>query len=345
MKQLARVLTGMAVAAVFLWLAFRNVSLSEVRLVFSTLSWQWLGPYIAISVLGIYLRAERWKQLIEREKVRVGRFTLFKGVMVGYLVNYAVPRLGEITRAMYVGVHEKLSRTSLMGTVVLERGFDVLVMALLAFWAFLFLLGDLVLVEQILGKWNIDLISSRLNLSVVLVAVLFLSGVILASWMLWRFVVKLSFYLPGVAQWKQFAEEVLTKFIDGLLSFRTVKNWPLFFIFTSAIWLCYVFMTYIPFTAFDLHTVYGLGLREALVLTVLSSVGVALPSPGGLGTYHWIVSGSLTMLYGVPEAVAISYAIVSHLVMMLIVLVFTPLLVSIPGIWGRKMPSDTSGSF
>lgn len=336
MKQLARVLTGMAVAAVFFWLAFRNVSLGEVRLVFSTLSWQWLGPYIAVSLLGIYLRAERWKLLIEREKVRVRRLTLFKGVMVGYLVNYAVPRLGEISRAMYVGVHEKLSRTSLMGTVVLERGFDVLVMGILAFWAFLFLLGDFVLVEQILGNWNLESVSSSLDLSVVLLAVLVLSGLMLAGWLLWKLLAKVSLYLPGVAEWKRFAEEVLNKFIEGLLSFRTVKNWPLFFIFTTAIWLCYVFMTYIPFTAFDLHDVYGLGLREALVITVLSSVGVALPSPGGLGTYHWIVSGSLTLLYGVPEAVAISYAIVSHLVMMLVVLIFTPLLVSIPPIRGRK---------
>jgi hypothetical protein len=97
----------------------------------------------------------------------------------------------------------------------------------------------------------------------------------------------------------------------------------------AAIWFCYVLMTYIPFTAFDLHTEYGLGLREALVITVVSSLGIALPSPGGIGTYHWFVSRSMLLLFAVPEALGVAYAIVTHLVMMIIILVATPLLLAV----------------
>ncbi len=69
----------------------------------------------------------------------------------------------------------------------------------------------------------------------------------------------------------------------------------------------------------------NLGLVEALVVTVVSSVGVVIPSPGGIGTYHLLVQKSLYILYGIPETAGFTYALASHALVFIVVIVTTPL--------------------
>src|SRR5690625_7855462 len=78
-----------------------------------------------------YLRAERWKLFLPDPERKVLRSTLFAGVMLGYLVNYLVPRLGELSRPVYVARKNGLSPGKLIGTIVAERLFDLFVLLLL----------------------------------------------------------------------------------------------------------------------------------------------------------------------------------------------------------------------
>lgn len=121
--------------------------------------------------------------------------------------------------------------------------------------------------------------------------------------------------------------------MDGLFAIRHLRQWPYFTGLTILIWAGYVIMAYIPFVAFNLHEDYGLGLEAALVIMTISSVGVALPSPGGIGTYHWFVRQGLLVLYGVPAANALAYAFVTHAVMMGVVVVTTPVIL----VWNKGL--------
>lgn len=333
-----RFIVSILIAAVFLWLALRDVSFHDLRLTMGKLTYLWLLPYLFVTLLSHYLRAERWKQLIEQDGVRASRMTLFTGVMLGYMVNYAVPRLGEVSRSVFVGNKEQISRTKLIGTVVLERALDLLVMLLLAIFVVVYLLADYREIIPLFGTDTARWVQSLMSMNTVLIIAILALASILALYLIYRLMLLLRRWFPSLQKIFRFLADISAKFMQGLISIKDVKNWPLFILLTAAIWFCYVLMTYIPFTAFDLHTEYGLGMREALVITVISALGIALPSPGGIGTYHWFVSRSMLLLFAVPEAAGVAYAIVTHLVMMIIILITAPtLLIAHRAGWLKKL--------
>ncbi len=344
LKKYLRFIVSILIAAVFLWLAVRDVSFYDLRLTMGKLTYFWLLPYLFVSLLSHYLRAERWKQLIERDGIRTSRMTLFTGVMLGYMVNYAVPRLGEVSRSVFVGNKEQISRSKLMGTVVLERLLDLVVMLVLVVFVAAYLLSDYRQIIPLLGNDTAQWVQSLMSLNTALIIAILALASLASLYLIYRLMLLLRRWFPSLQKTYRLLADISAKFTQGLVSIKDVKNWPLFILLTVAIWFCYILMTYIPFTAFDLHTEYGLGMREALVITVVSALGVALPSPGGIGTYHWFVSRSMLLFFAVPEAEGVAYAIVTHLVMMIIILAATPMLLAANRAgWFQKLKSGRDG--
>ena len=105
-----------------------------------------------------YIRAERWRLLLGGTKLRAHRSTLFAGVMFGYLINIPFPRLGEISRPMYVAKQLGESNSKLIGTIVLERFIDVISMLIIMGLVAYFLLSDVDILSRLLG---IDLADSQ----------------------------------------------------------------------------------------------------------------------------------------------------------------------------------------
>jgi hypothetical protein len=97
-------------------------------------------------------------------------------------------------------------------------------------------------------------------------------------------------------------------FGDGLQSIRQLKSPGAFVLHSLNIWLMYYAMTYLGFLAFD--PVAHLDPMAALILFVASVFGITIPSPGGMGTYHFLVAGTLTALYGIAGADAFSFAMI-----------------------------------
>src|SRR5690625_5544109 len=87
----------------------------------NSVTFYWLPFVIPVLVFRHYLRAERWKLFLPDPERKVLRSTLFAGVMLGYLVNYLVPRLGELSRPVYVARKNGLSPGKLIGTIVAEQ--------------------------------------------------------------------------------------------------------------------------------------------------------------------------------------------------------------------------------
>src|SRR5690625_7592319 len=97
----------------------------------NSVTFYWLPFVIPVLVFRHYLRAERWKLFLPDPERKVLRSTLFAGVMLGYLVNYLVPRLGELSRPVYVARKNGLSPGKLIGAMVAERRLDLSVVLLL----------------------------------------------------------------------------------------------------------------------------------------------------------------------------------------------------------------------
>ena len=328
-KKSLKIGVTLAIGGVFLWLAFRNVRFSELLEYAGKISFGWVLPFGAVALLSHYLRAERWKLLIEHDKKDLDRVTLFSGVMAGYLMNLVFPRAGEVTRPLYVARREELSSSKLMGTIVLERVIDISTMGLLMFVVSVYLITDLSLLGQIFGRETVDFFrnSVRIDGFFLLVG----AGVVIAALVYagWKGFVYLGSKVEWAGRLLVRVRQLLSLFWEGLVSARKVKRWWLFILLTGLIWTGYTLMSYIPFWMFDMQATYDLSFLDALVVTVISAIGIAIPSPGGVGTYHYFVRQSLLILFAVPAVTGIAYATITHAAMVLMVSIITPVLLAI----------------
>jgi len=319
----------LALGGVFLWLAFRNVPLEELWDYARRISFGWILPFVGVALVSHYLRAERWRLLIEHDKKELDRFTLFSGVMAGYLLNLVFPRLGEVTRPVYVAKREGLSSSKLIGTIVLERTIDIAVMAFLMFVVSVYVITDPSLLSQIFGEETVQFFQSGMKIEGVLwllLAGVVVAGLLMLAWKVLEFLGdRFEFFEHGVARLRS----LLKLFWEGLSSARRVKRWWLFILLTLLIWVGYTFMSYIPFWMFDMQAEFGLTFLDALVITVISAIGITIPSPGGLGTYHYFVKQSLLILFAVPAVTGIAYATITHAAMVILVAISTPIILAV----------------
>lgn len=314
-RKTLRILVSLLIAIFFLWLAFKDVNFQEILHQIGNVKVGWIFPFIIVMLASHYFRAERWLLLLSDLEKRPPKSTLFAGVMVGYMMNYVFPRLGEVSRPIYVARQLDLSAGKLLGTIVLERFLDLGCLIVFLVIISFYFISDQELISQIFG-------TEGWTTSVYLLIPSFLLLLFLFTWagyrLLWYLDERDIIHNPFL---KKFIE-TSTLFWKGLISIRDVKNWPLFILCTLGIWIGYIVMAYLPFWMLDLHQEYGLGLIEGMVITVISAVGIAIPTPGGIGSYHLFVQQSLWLLFSVPLVSGLTYATITHGVTMILVIIF-----------------------
>lgn len=321
MNKFLKILLSVAIAALFLWLAFRNVEFTEILEASRGMSWTWIFPFTISLITAHYIRAERWRMLFNDGGVVPHRFTLFTGVMFGYLTNIPFPRLGEITRPVYVARHVGESNSKIIGTIVLERIVDVVSMLMIMTFVGFFMISDAEILSRL---FNVDLtdptvvaflMKSAINYGLIALAL----GVAL-----FYVVKKLSEREGKFASFIDKIRVTAKSFFQGVLAIRKLKNWPLFIVYTALIWVIYILMIYIPFWMFDMHTAFDLSFGDAVVLTMVSAVGISIPTPGGVGSYHYFITYSLFVLYAVPEVTGLAFATITHAATLVLVIIIAP---------------------
>lgn len=328
-KKTVKITLALALGGVFLWLAFRNVRVGELWEYAKTISFGWILPFALTLFISNVLRAERWRLLIEHEKEDLDRITLISGVLTGYLLNMVGPRLGEVSRPVYVAKREELSSSKLIGTIVLERIIDFATMVLLMIVVAVYLISDFGLLRQIFGNQTMDLLTGGVPLITTLWSLFTVLVIIVVCYGAAKGVQALAERVEKVHGWVEKGKEVFSQFKEGLMAVREVKHWWRFIFLTLLIWTCYTLMSYIPFWMFDMQQAFGLNMLDAITITVISAIGITIPSPGGLGTYHYFVKQSLLVLFAVPAVTGLAYATVTHAATVLFVVLFTPTMLAI----------------
>ncbi|HLR76613.1 MAG TPA: lysylphosphatidylglycerol synthase transmembrane domain-containing protein, partial [Balneolaceae bacterium] len=164
-KKTLKVVSAVAIGGLFLWLAFRTVDIEKVWYHIKNISYGWIFPFACIVLLSNIIRSERWRLLIEHEKKDIRGVTLVAGVLTGYVFNMITPRLGEVSRPVYVAKQEDLSSTKMFGTIVLERIIDLATLLLLFIIVLVYLITDYSMVRQIFGDEIIDFFTEGIGLS------------------------------------------------------------------------------------------------------------------------------------------------------------------------------------
>ena len=229
----------------------------------------------------------------------VSRTTAFNGINIGNISNFVFPRIGEFVRCGVITRRSTATYDKVLGTVVLERSWELLVMLLL-------LAAVLVGGAERFGTFFMDEIwtpiASRFSLGMWPVAAAAIVLTCGAGYALWRF-----------RETSPFCAKV-TGIVRGLLQgfsscLRMEKKW-LFFAYTAAIWATYWLMA--ASTMWAVPFIEGLDLLDALFLSLVGGLGFVVPVPGGIGAFHFVISLALSVIYGIPSEMGVLYATISH---------------------------------
>jgi hypothetical protein len=248
-----------------------------------------LIPVFSLLLLAHWLRALRWRQLMEPMGYQPSRLNAFFAVMIGYFVNLGAPRLGEVLKCTVLARYEKIPAQKLVGTIVAERAFDVICLALVFGLTFVFQFD---IISSLVHDYIYPAFQNKNGGTAYKKIILLAVGLIV-----FLVILKVLFNRFGHINIVQKIKDIMTGVLHGLISVRSLKNKPLFFVYTIGIWVMYLLSTWCGFFAIDQTS--KLGLADALTVLAMGSVGMIL-APGGIGAYALLVMNTVA-LYNIPK--------------------------------------------
>lgn len=302
-------LVSLALGVGLLVLALRPVDFAALGEALRDANYLYLIPLTVLALAAHAIRAWRWGLLLDAlpddRTARLG--ATFPALMIGYMVNYAAPRLGEVARAVTLARQTRLPLPGVVGTVAAERVLDVLTLAVALVIAFALAAGRGL---DALFAPTLEAVDGVVDGLPAFGWVLLGLGVMLGAAMLWLAV-----------RWLRRAAErggaegragrllgVIEAFRDGLLALVRVRRRAALIGSTAVIWLLYAVLAYLPLLMFDIP----LGFGEAWVLMAVGSAAMVVPTPGGVGSYHYVTIQAMTRLFAVGVAPATAYAVFLH---------------------------------
>ena len=297
-------LLSLILAGVFLYLAFHDVNFGEVLTIVSHASLLWTFIFITVLMVAHYLRAVRWKIILNSVKNNVSVKNLLGALLVGYGINCVVPRLGEISKAVLVGKWENLSRSSMFGTVILERIIDVIFLAVSV------LIAMFIYSESLVESFPWLQTSLYITFFFVIVVILFFYLGIKYKGKFYSVVVR---FLGNFSE--KFAHKVAYIFQmlgDGFGSLKGTKNYIVTFSLSAIIMILYAFSSYIGFFMVGMQEIRPVSFQMGWILMSISAIGVVIPTPGGTGSYHVLATSALVLLYGFSYDLSLAYAVLTH---------------------------------
>ena len=309
-SQILKYAVSASLAFVLLYFSFRDVEWADFMEGLKSCRWEFILLSMAAGSFAFWLRAVRWRKLLLPIDSSITRITAFNGINIGNISNFVFPRIGEFIRCGVITrrsepvspddpEHKKASYDKVLGTVVLERSWELLVMLLLLA---VVVVGGFnrfggFFVEQI---WTP--MAQRLDFSIWwIVAVLALAGAA-GCFALWRY----RDTNPVFSKVWGIFRGILQGFASCL---KMDRKW-MFFAYTAFIWMTYWLMA--ASTVWAAPFLGELDLIDALFLSLVGGLGFAVPVPGGIGAFHFIISLALSAIYGIPTELGIIYATLSH---------------------------------
>lgn len=301
MLNILKILFFLGLGILLVWLAVHNKTEEEKNSIIDSIlhaNYFWIGVSLIASLLSHYFRTLRWKLLLNPLGYYPKTSNTFFAVMVGYLVNFAVFRMGEVTRCGLLTKYEKVPFTVGFGSVVAERALDLISLILLFF---ITLAIEFDRIAGIANRFVFDPFSSLLDslmqkqLFVLIVGV----GLLIMAIAFFYFRKKIQALISGKV--KAFFKGLW----DGLVSVKNVDKPILFITHSILIWFMYIVVVYTCFFAFE--GTDHLSFLAAAVIVVFGSLGV-IATPGGTGAYQFIVITILTTVYLIDDDSANAYA-------------------------------------
>lgn len=306
-KNIVKILISVIFVVLSIYYATLDIDFNRLKDILVTTNFFIALIPIPIILLSHLFRAMRWKVMLNPIKIKISLLNLFSAVMIGYAANSVlpIPRAGEFLRPFVLSQREKVSFSSIFATIVIERVLDVI------FLLFLFGVTFITLSSKI-----VNILPNDINPNSLITAVAMFVFIILVSFYppLFRYFISkiLKPLSPKIAEK---ISQLFDKFSLGLAVIKSPSAYIRLIIDSFAIWFLYAVPLYITFFAFDFQDSLNLGMIDALMLLIISGIGVSIaPTPGAIGVYHALVSTAMVQLYGIPKEEGLAYATVVHFV-------------------------------
>lgn len=313
-KNILKYILSLGLAAVLLYFSFRGVSWGDFYAGLLSCNWVYVFLSMVCGLFAFAIRAERWRQILRPIDDSISFRAAFNAINIGNISNFIFPFLGEVTRSAVIArnsselagasrkedkARHQASFDRVLGTAILERGWDVLTVMIVLAILLVFkwqMFGDF----MVTGIWNP--LKSALGYKVFLLLALIGAASVGGLWFIYHTREKYRMCAKIVSKVKGF--------VQGLATCLKIKRKGLFMFYTLLIWAMY-WLESVLVTAAMPETAQ-LDLADALFIMLIGSFASVLPLPGGMGGYHFIIRSAMTLIYGLGASVGIAYAILAH---------------------------------
>ncbi len=304
----------------------------EFKRSLSTANYWLMIPVFIILSLSHILRAIRWKILMKPMGFTPKLPNIFFSVMIGYLANLAVPRLGEVLKCTLLAKYEKVPADKLIGTILIERAFDVICLALVFLIAFICqyeIIGDYAhqLLNEVLVNKKWDFTSTKFYIFLMTIII----GIVLI-----RFLFNKLNHLSVVTAIKK----ILRGIWEGLKSIQQLQQKGLFILLSLSIWVLYIAGTWVGLLATS--GTEQLGLPAALSALAFASIGMIV-TPGGIGAYAFFLAKVLEK-NGIPFELGFANGTLQWFAQFIIVLIVGFISLSLLPWYNKKNKNESSSS-
>jgi uncharacterized membrane protein YbhN (UPF0104 family) len=279
-----------------LYFAFKGVDLKAVGKEMGSAKLEWIGLSMLVGLGAVVSRGMRWKLVLDSMGYRSTSWRTSYAIGIGYLINMVFPRAGEVARATALRRSDKIPVDVLLGTIIVERLIDLIIVSIL--------LGlTLILTYPELQKLLASTQGSQpaANEGEIPWLWIALALILLAAWLLRK-----RFFDTALGQR---VKSFLRGLSQGFTSIvRLDKPWA-YLGHTVFIWASYFVMIYVCF--FAMPATENIEVDQSLFVMMAASMGIVVPVPGGVGAYHYLVAKALEVL-AVPYPEGLAFATLVH---------------------------------
>jgi len=284
-------------AFILVWV-YRDFNFQRVGEVLTGgMDYGWILLSLVFGVFANLFRGWRWKLALEPLGEYPKTSHCVYAIFISYASNLVIPRVGEVTRCGVLSKYDGVSFSQSLGTVVSERMIDTLCVGLITggvllsqmpvFATFFAETGTNV------GRYAEVLTSAHFYLIILCGLAILVLG---------------FFLIRNIALFAKL-KGILQNIWQGVIALKDIRQIPLYIIYTFGIWVCYFLEFYLAFYAFSFSA--HLGLSAGLVMFVVGTLAVIVPTPNGAGPWHFAVM-TMMMLYGVGKEDAGIFALLVH---------------------------------
>ena len=312
-KHVLKIAAVLALTAVFLYFFGKSAKWTEVLKYIAGVNFPLFLLLFPLAALHFVTRGLRWRYLLIHEKRDVRLSHMIAGNVVGFTVTFLFPgRLGELVKPLYLARKEDIRRGYAIGTVVVERIFDMFTMCLF--------LGLFLIARPLFARFfSLDAEATKRLDFWGIVGVACATGLLILILLLYIFKDKAlraaaALLKPLPEKFRGAVLELVHEFIDGLRFFHSAGNLLMYALLSGVVWLGIIFLYWVFFLACHVSVPYFL----VVPYVFLTMVGASIPTPGMVGGFDWFSKVALTSFYHIDPNLAVGMTLVVHAIQIVV---------------------------